>query len=252
MRPALLVDGDLIAHRAAEAHTEAEALDAQGDRWRYETNVKDAFERFMDDVGSARSEHGCDEVVIAFSLHPNWRHSVLESYKSNRKGSKKPPGFSALKDRIRGHEALTVVEKAGLEGDDVLGILATHPDLIEAKDRILWSDDKDMRGIPCTLLKTHGFPVEITEDEADLWHLTQTLTGDVTDGYKGCPGIGEVKAEKILADLVPGRRWEAVVKAYEKAGLTEADALVQARVARILRTSDYDFKKKEPILWQPS
>ncbi len=30
------------------------------------------------------------------------------------------------------------------------------------------------------------------------------------------------------------------------------DALQTARVARILRHTDYNFKTKEPILWQPT
>ena len=45
--------------------------------------------------------------------------------------------------------------------------------------------------------------------------------------------------------------WAVVLAAYEKAGLTEADALAQARVARILRASDYDFKQKKVKLWNP-
>ena len=31
----------------------------------------------------------------------------------------------------------------------------------------------------------------------------------------------------------------------------KADALVQARVARILRNTDFNFKTKEPTLWTP-
>ena len=34
--------------------------------------------------------------------------------------------------------------------------------------------------------------------------------------------------------------------------MTEEDALVNARLARILTTEDYDYGKKEPILWTPS
>ncbi len=244
------MDGDLFAHRAAEAHTISEALDSAGDQWHYVTDVKEAYARFPDDVLTQRGATGADEVIIAFSAQPNWRLKVLPSYKSNRKAARKPPGFAALKERIR--DQWTVVEKPSLEGDDILGILATERrGIIEATDRILWSDDKDMRGIPCTLLKTDGIPVEITEDEADLWHLIQTLSGDVTDGYKGCPGIGVVTAERLLKDVEPSRNWSVVVQAYEKAGLTEDDALVQARVARICRATDYDFTRKEPILWNP-
>jgi DNA polymerase-1 len=94
--------------------------------------------------------------------------------------------------------------------------------------------------------------VEVSEDEADYWHLFQTLTGDQTDGYSGCPGIGPKKAEAILQH--PDNQddlWGVVVRTFVKAGLNEDEALVQARVARILRASDYDFEKKEPILWTP-
>ena len=83
------------------------------------------------------------------------------------------------------------------------------------------------------------------------WHMMQTLTGDSTDGYSGCPGCGPKTAEKILAPLVPDDYWKAVVKAYSAAGLSEDEALVQARVARICWASDYDFKKKKVKLWNP-
>ena len=38
---------------------------------------------------------------------------------------------------------------------------------------------------------------------------------------------------------------------YEKAGKTEEDALQMARVARICRFEDYDFKNNMVILWGP-
>ena len=74
----------------------------------------------------------------------------------------------------------------------------------------------------------------------------QTLIGDIADGYKGCPGIGAVKAKKLL-DEAPV--WATVKDAYEKAGLTEEDALQQARMARILRSSDYPDGQVK--LWSP-
>ena len=42
-----------------------------------------------------------------------------------------------------------------------------------------------------------------------------------------------------------------MVAAYEKAGMTEEEALVQARVARILRNAEYTRKTGEVILWTP-
>ena len=74
------------------------------------------------------------------------------------------------------------------------------------------------------------------------------MTGDSADGYKGCPGIGEVRAEKLLKDGT----WEEVVGAYSKAGLDEEDALRQAQVAHILQSpSEYNKKTGEVALWKP-
>jgi DNA polymerase-1 len=253
-KPVLLVDGDIILHRSAEAFTVSEAPDDTGDEWRYVTDVKQAQSRVLDEISDLIREHGAAPIaVIALSSQPNWRYKVLPSYKGNRKASAKPPGFKVLKHRIQNDSRLTVVTKDTLEGDDILGILATeHRGIIDQavgqrtprSDRIIWSPDKDLRGIPGTLIGGSGFPVEITEDEADLFHLMQALSGDVTDGYKGCPGVGMVTAEKILRDLEPSRRWEAVVQRYQQQGLTEDDALVQARVARICRSDDWDWQRK--------
>jgi DNA polymerase-1 len=83
----------------------------------------------------------------------------------------------------------------------------------------------------------------------------------VTDGYAGCPGIGPVKAEQLLnvRETMPAgtdphpqlRRWAAVVEAFKKAKLTEADALLQARLARILRCTEWDFDNSTVKLWEP-
>ena len=131
--------------------------------------------------------------------------------------------------------------------------------------KIIVSVDKDMRTVPSNVYRT-SHPdegvVQVTEAEADYYHLFQTLVGDATDGYPGCPGIGPVRATKILSNAVfqnaeTGRKggptdfWGAIVAAYDKAGFGEEEALVQARCARILRSSDYDFQNKEPILWNP-
>tara|TARA_R100001594_G_scaffold146624_1_gene198284 strand:- start:404 stop:871 length:468 start_codon:yes stop_codon:yes gene_type:complete len=137
---------------------------------------------------------------------------------------------------------------SGLEGDDVLGIYGSEPN--KNDERIIVSMDKDMKTVPCKLYNTKrpedGIKT-ITEEEADYWHLFQTLTGDVTDGYSGCPSVGEKTAKKILGD---NPTWETVVDAYIKRGLTEDEALIQARVARILRFKDYDFVNNKPILWE--
>ncbi len=91
----------------------------------------------------------------------------------------------------------------------------------------------------------------ISEAQTDLWFYTQVLTGDSTDGYRGCPGIGRRKAQTILSNA-GDHPWRAILSAFEAKGLSEEDALVQAQAARILRATDYDFGAKRPILWTPT
>jgi DNA polymerase-1 len=78
--------------------------------------------------------------------------------------------------------------------------------------------------------------------------------GDPADGYKGIPGVGLKRAAKILdqaEDGEPQEFWSLIVEAYEARGLTEDDAILNARMARILRWEDYDYDNKEVKLWTP-
>jgi DNA polymerase-1 len=82
--------------------------------------------------------------------------------------------------------------------------------------------------------------------------MTQTLTGDVVDGYTGLAGCGPKTAEKILDGCnSPTEMWAAVVEAYAKKNLSENVALVQARVARICRNTEFDFNTGKVVLWTP-
>jgi DNA polymerase-1 len=163
--------------------------------------------------------------------------------------------------------------KPGLEGDDVAGILFTSEKIIPG-EKVLVYEDKDLLQLPGTHLRLNRIkPGKVVDSlfdvslaQADYWHLMQTLAGDVTDGYTGIPGIGPKKAAKILDPFITcveeahgveitscnvAAAWPAIVAAYEKAGLTADFALATARVARICRASDWNFKTKEVRLWTP-
>ena len=146
--------------------------------------------------------------------------------------------------------------KPGLEADDCLGILATLPSFMRGRQKVIVSVDKDMKGIP-GFFYDMGKPdlgiQPISREDADLWHMTQTLIGDAADGYPGCPKIGPMTAKKLF-DGIPrdyGHLWPVVAGAFEKAGFGEAETVTQARLARILRAEDWDFNTKEVKLWTP-
>ena len=93
---------------------------------------------------------------------------------------------------------------------------------------------------------------EVTSHQATLFFYTQVLTGDTTDGYSGCPGVGPKSAAKILEGATTHfEAWQRIIQAYEKAGLTEDNALLQARLARILRYGEYSLSQGA-TLWTPS
>ena len=214
-------------------------------------NEKEAESRLRDCYEKLAEKVGADQAVMCLSCPSSegWRKQVLPTYKSNRASIAPPILREHLKQFTQ--ENYKSYLKPSLEGDDCLGILMTHPKIIKGH-KVCCSIDKDMKTIPGTHYHmAHGIRATITWQEADYWHMFQTLTGDTTDGYKGCPHIGKVFAERILSGKTGDEMWEAVVETYEKKGLTEHDALQQAQVARICRHTDYDYKEKKVKLWQP-
>lgn len=253
----ILLDGDINAYQVAASIEVAvnwgDDPEIGVDLWTLHSDEAEGIQKLDDQIAAIQDELEADRVVVALTDTHNFRKDVLPTYKDNRAKNRKPVCLPQMRQHLR--DNYEVFERPGLEGDDVLGILATSKRIIPG-EKIIVSIDKDMKTLPCLYYRTthpdDGI-VEVTEDEADYWHMFQTLTGDTTDGYKGCPGIGPKKAEAILEmALEEGEpMWDAVVRAYVKAKLSEEEALVQARCARILRAADYNFKKKEPILWTP-
>lgn len=241
-RKLLLIDGDQFVFTAAIA-IEHET------RWDEDNHVlfsspELAFSNFEGMIKRIFERFDTDDHVLTFSSPSNFRYEVDETYKSNRKGARKPLCYAAVKELAHEHYDCTTME--GLEADDIMGILATKPG---SAQRIIVSQDKDMKTIPSTIWTGKDL-LHVSEDEADYNHMYQTLIGDATDSVKGCPGVGPVKAAKLLAN--PDMNWSIVKQTYEKAGLTEADALQQARLVRILRWTDWDATARKPILWSPS
>ena len=114
---------------------------------------------------------------------------------------------------------------------------------------IIASPDKDMRQIPGQLYNfDETFTIE--PNAGATWHLIPCLSGDQTDGYGGVPGIGVKRAEALFKK--EGYSWRTVVRAFKDKGLTEEDALVNARLAKILTKDDYDYEQNIPRLWTPA
>ncbi len=235
----LLVDADFYFYRSASsAEYEMEYSEditvIAGDFKKGKAMIRHEFKQLCERFET-------NNILLTFTAKDNFRKDVDPSYKGNRV-KRKPCGYSKLKQW--GMDTYWSVQYPRLEADDVMGILATNGFL---DNFVLVSPDKDMSQIPCRI---YNLKEEFTQnpEAAERLLYKQTLTGDSTDGYKGCVGIGPKKADQIL-DTVPPfvSYWPAVVAAYEEAGQTEADALRNFYLARILQAKDYDTQTQAPI-----
>lgn len=235
----LLVDADYIVYKSCAA-AEYE-IDYGNDVIVVASHFSDAMAAVERELKKLDTHFPfAEEKILFFSGPENFRKKIDPDYKGHR-NRKKPCGYKRVINEL--HTLYKVKIHPVLEADDLLGIYATkHP------GNTIVSPDKDMRQIPGDVFNMEE-TMSVTEEEGRRWHLIQTMAGDQTDGYAGVPGIG-VKRAVTLMDK-EGYTWETVLGAFKKAGLTEDDALRNARLARILTVNDYDSAKEEPILWSP-
>lgn len=181
-----------------------------------------------------------------------FRHRLFPNYKVQRKKMRKPALLQFVRKYIT--KTYQCIERKQLEADDVMGILSTSKKLIPGK-KIIVSIDKDMASVPGWLFNwsKDKKPHRVSLADADRQFYLQVLMGDTTDNYYGIPQVGPKKAEGVLAfadeNFVP--YWDAVLEAYLDAGLTEREAVLNARMARILRAENYDWETGKIKLWTP-
>jgi 5'-3' exonuclease len=246
----LLIDADLVIYRMCAA-VEREICwsavtgdETDGDTFTVTSDAGEAYDGVTRAIDRLTTRFETDDVLLCLSEGRNFRYDVDETYKANRKATRKPACYAEVVKRAC--ETWPHFSHPGLEADDVLGIFASRD-----ANTVLCSEDKDMQTIPCTLWQK-GKVQKIDKASADRWFFYQVLVGDTADGYPGLPAVGPKKAEGILGKhKTVEALWGAVKAAYEERGFTADDAIKQARLARILRNEDWDAKKKEPILWTP-
>ena len=240
----MLVDGDLLAYKITSSLEEP--IDWGDDVWTLWSDLKKGKQLFLQSNGFYLGLTKSFKTVICFSDKKNFRKELDSGYKSFRKKIRKPICYKPLRQWIEEtHEA---VSYKNLEGDDVIGLLATGK---YKNNCVIVSGDKDMRTIPAPQVCIVDDQIEIIdEDTADYNFCTQVLKGDSSDGYTGLVGCGTVKASRVLNEkknLVS--QWEAVLREYTRAKYSIDDAYHQARLARILREGEYNYTTNKPKLW---
>lgn len=238
----LLIDSDFLAYKAAQACEIG--IDFGEDVIIAQSQFSEVLKVFHNELNKVTKAMMEDNFILYFSSTKNFRKKIYPDYKGHRM-KRKPLGYKRLVNYCRENHNFKLIE--GLEADDTIGIEATR---FADPNNIIVSPDKDMRQIPSTLWDMKDDVVEITKDDGDRWHLIQSLSGDPTDGYSGCPGIGVKRATELLDKNE--NKWEAVCKAYRDRGLSDDDALLNARLAKILQKEDFDHDRNQPILWTPN
>ena len=235
-----LVDADFYLYKCAAASTHTIKWDEYNRIGM--TNLAQAQDKFRVLMEWIEEQVPGHVPVLCLGGRSNFRYGLYPKYKSNRRDRLKPWGYSEFIEWAM--DTYLHIQMENVETDDVLGINYLEGDVII-------SGDKDLKTIPGVHFQGE-MVFEVSEDEADFNFYKQALTGDSTDGYPGCKGVGAVGATKLLADCKTAEeRWETVLQAYRKAGHDEFFAVTQARLARILRPGEYDHSNEEPKLWIP-
>ena len=234
----LLIDADYFFYRSAcaaeEEHEYSQDL----------TVIVGSFSKGKSvvehELTKLRQRFKSDDILLFFTDQKNFRKTIDPSYKGNRT-KRKPCGYLKLKQW--GMDTYPSIMLPNLEADDALGIMATNGSF---KDFVLISPDKDMAQIACRIYDLKTEYVQ-TPEAANRLLYKQCLTGDSTDGYKGCAGVGPKRADQIL-DKAKGDYWQAVVKAFDEAEMTEEDAIRNLQLAKILQAENWDEENQVPIL----
>lgn len=264
-RKLVLIDGNSIINRAFFGIPDL--TNAQG----LHTN---AIYGFMNILFRILSEENADHLVVAFDVHePTFRHKMYEAYKGTRKGmpDELREQVPVLKKLLAAMN-ITIMEKGGLEADDILGTLAKRAEA-DGFDVTLVSGDRDLLQIATDRIlvripKTRAGKTEIedyhTQDVINKYGLTplqiielKGLMGDSSDNIPGVPKIGEKTATELLKQYHDidnlKEHIDEITKKSIKETLTENfDMAILSRKLATIETNadidlDFDDAKLEDI-----
>lgn len=225
----VLIDGDIIAYRAAFSTEQMGLSDTKA-------KVDDLIE-FILDKTVLFPEIGLDYVVY-LTGKGNFRHDIAKShvYKGNRKNVQKPRHLQTARDHMESKYKAIISQ--GEEADDLIAMEAAKLDY----KACVASIDKDMLQIPCWHFNiVRGDYLKVEPFGGIKFFYKQILTGDRADNIVGLFRVGEVKASKILDGAETEEElWDRVIKAYD------GDEERVTENARLLW-----LRREEAEIWQP-
>lgn len=244
----VLIDGHSIMNRAFYAIP---------DLTNSEGTHTNAVLGFLNIMFKILDEEKPEYLTVAFDVHqPTFRHEIYEAYKGTRKSmpDELREQIPLIKEVLKAM-GVTIMEKPGMEADDVLGTIAKSCEK-EGCQVSLVSGDRDLlqlasENIKIRIPKTKKGGTEIenynTQDVIDAYGVTpkqiidlKGLMGDTSDNIPGVPGIGEKTASKIIStfesienahehieEITPAKAKEAFKNNYELAVLSKELATIK-------------------------
>jgi hypothetical protein len=200
-----LVDGDIVAYRAAFATQDQSPEDAVA--------KVDELMSFIIDETIDFPFPSADDFSTYLTGKENFRFDIAKShpYKGNRKETEKPIYLYHCREYMI--DKYNAVVSQGEEADDLISKAAAEL----GYHCVVASIDKDMLQLPCWHFNFgRNEWTKVTPEEGLKFFYTQILTGDRADNIIGLYGIGPKKADKLLQNCnTEDDLWSAVVKAYD-------------------------------------
>jgi len=226
MMSKLLLDGDIVAYRAAYSTNNDFAEDAID-------KIDEIIEYLLEDT---MFEPDTELMEVFLTGKGNFRFDLVDNYKANRSGVERPIHLQAIRDHMVENWGAVVSE--GEEADDLIGIRATQI----GPYAVVASIDKDMLQIPCihyNLWKKTW--TKVSEWGGLLFFYEQILTGDKADNIIGLHGVGPVKAKKVIEGATTERElFDRCVARYDG----DVDKVIEN--GRLLW-----LRREEGQLWSP-
>ncbi len=209
-----------------------------------------------------------DYIVISFDVKgPTTRHEEFTDYKATRKPMPDDlrPQIPFIKDIIRGF-SIPVLEKQGVEADDIIGTLAQR---MSKKDWqvVIVSGDKDLMQLVDENITMIDTMKDKTYDVAavkERFGVTPDkvveilgLMGDTSDNIPGVPGIGPKTAQRLIEEY---GSVEAILQNVEKlknVKLRESfrkyaeQARLSRQLALIRKDIEFDFNIQDAARKEP-
>lgn len=202
----VLIDGHSIMNRAF--YGVPPLTDSRGRH----TN---AIYGFLNILFKILDEENPEYLTVAFDMHaPTFRHELYKEYKGTRKPMPEElrQQIPLIKEVLEAME-IHIVQKEGLEADDILGTIAKKAEK-DGMEVSLVSGDRDLlqiadEHIKIRIPKTKGQKTEIfdyyAQNVLEEYKVTpkqfielKALMGDTADNIPGVPKVGEKTATELM------------------------------------------------------